>query len=356
MRKRKIEISLFNVLLCLIVVLIHLMSGAMKPPLTFEAPLYKVFLVCWRLSTFVVQAFIFLSGLKTFMNGKEEKYGRFLLKRLKTVVIPYIAAVLLYYLYFVYVEKYFPFSVGDYLGYLIRGDMAAQFYFVIIIVQFYLLYPLWKLILKHVKPGLGIMVAAVLNIVLGLYSFTILSKLFNGYQYPYLDRTITTYIIYWVGGMYAGLHYDKFINSVVKHRKILGALFIVFAIVDLSAVFMQRMGIITPMNLDMLHALYCMAAILFGLSLMCSIKGCYVSAVAAIDRASYYIYLIHVIFIFITDRFITPFLPTSSTLLIFIARCVIVYCACAVFVCIYTGISTAKLRIRSRMTDVTRSI
>lgn len=356
MRKRKIEISLFNVLLCLIVVLIHLMSGAMKPPLTFEAPLYKVFLVCWRLSTFVVQAFIFLSGLKTFMNGKEENYGRFLLKRLKTVVIPYVAAVLLYYLYFVYIEKYFPFSVGDYLGYLIRGDIAAQFYFVIIIVQFYLLYPLWKVILKHIKPRWGILIAAVLNIVLGLYSFTIVSKLFNGYQYPYLDRTVTTYIIYWVSGMYAGVHYDKFINGIVKHRKICGVLFAVFAIADVTAVFMQRTGIITPLHLDMIHALYCMAAILFGLSVMCSLKRCYVSAVAAIDRASYYIYLIHVIFIFMMDKFITPFLPTSSTLLIFVVRSAIVYGACALFVCIYTVISAAKGRTRSRMTGVTRSI
>ncbi|MGN1116853.1 MAG: hypothetical protein ACI4TH_09805, partial [Candidatus Ornithomonoglobus sp.] len=78
MQDRKNEISIINALLCLIVVLIHIVSAPLSR-LTIDAPIYKYFLAFHRLSAFVVQAFIFISGMKAFLANKTYKSDKFIL-------------------------------------------------------------------------------------------------------------------------------------------------------------------------------------------------------------------------------------------------------------------------------------
>ena len=350
MKKRKTEISLFNALLAMIVVLIHLMSAPMAelPP---EVPLYKAFLAVWRLCSFVVQAFIFLSAVKTFLGGKSENYGKFLLKRLRTVILPYIAAVFIYYLYFVYIEEYFPFKWSDYLGYLVRGDMAAQFYFVIVIAEFYLLYPLWKHTAAKWRPAAVIIASAAVNIVLGAYSYYWLDKFFNGYVFTFGDRLFTTYIMYWTGGMYAGIYYDKFTKFITKYRPALCAAFVLTAIVDVVTLYMQKYGRIPPLHLDMIHSLYCVSAILFGMSLMYAAREKKIPGAAAADRASYYVYLFHVLFIFWLDKVIMPIVISetglSSTTLTFAVRAVMTYILCIALIAVNQIIYLIRSKLKN---------
>lgn len=335
MRKRKMEISMFNVMLAMVVILIHLMSVP-KTSLPPEVPLYKVFMFASRLCAFVVQAFIFLSGMKTFLGGREEPYGKFLLKRLRTVVLPYAAAVMIYYLYFVYIEKYFPFSIGDYAGYLVRGDLAAHFYFVVVIIQFYLLYPVWKAAAKRLKPAAVLGAAALINIVLGAYSYYWLDKLFNGYVFTFGDRLFTTYILYWVGGMYAGIYYDRFMAFITRHCLLLGVAYAVIAVIDNGALYMQQFRGMAPLHLDMLHLLYCAAAILFWMSVMTAVKDKKIFGLRAADRSSYKVYLFHILFIFLLDEFVTPVIVDktglTSTTLTFCLRACMTYGLCFVLI------------------------
>lgn len=357
MKKRKTEISLFNALLCMVVVLIHLMSAPMQQ-LTFETPLYKCFLVVWRLCSFVVQAFIFLSAMKTFLGGRSEPYGTFLLKRIRTVVLPYIAAVFIYYIYFVNIEEYFPFEWSEYAGYVVRGDMAAQFYFIIVIVQFYLLYPLWKLMKDKLKPAAVLIGAVVINTVLGLYSYYWLDKLFNGYVFTFGDRLFTTYIMYWTGGMYAGLYYDRFVEFLSKWRKLLGAAFALTAVLDVCTLFMQKLGIIAPLHLDMVHALYSISAILFGMSLMYKIRDKRIIGAAVVDRASYYIYLFHVLFIFWLDKVIMPVIAEStglsSTTAEFALRALMTYVLCIALALLHAFIRSITAKIKDMRSGARR--
>ena len=69
-KTRKTEISMLNILLCLMVVFIHV-SSAPVSQLNKESFQYITVMVPWRLSAFVVQGFIFLSGLKFFIKGTE---------------------------------------------------------------------------------------------------------------------------------------------------------------------------------------------------------------------------------------------------------------------------------------------
>lgn len=310
--------------LCLIVVLIHLLSKPLSE--TLDAPLHLFYMPLARLCTFVVQGFIFLSSMKLFLNGRRSSYGQFLKKRVKTVVIPYIFAVVIYYIYFVYVLKWLEFGWLDLAGYLVRGDIAAQFYFVIAIMQFYLLYPLWLRIADSVKPLPAILVSAAVTLLM-LYSPFIEDKLTGGWSFWYYDRLFPTYMIYWTGGMFAGIYYDKFLRFVKRYKWIFFAAAAVTAAADVLALFMRERGIITALHVDVIHAAYCSLMILSCFAAATLIKSAAEwSWVKKLDKSSYYIYLVHVLLIFIFDNHFGS-LAIRSTTLLFLVRCVIIYAA-----------------------------
>ena len=96
---RRDELSICNVVFCLLVIFIHVSSE----PVSFyekQSVLYVCTLSLWRMSSFVVQGFIFLSGVKFFLKTDGFSYKKFYLSRVKRVVVPYILASCLFYAYF----------------------------------------------------------------------------------------------------------------------------------------------------------------------------------------------------------------------------------------------------------------
>ena len=85
-------------------------------------------------------------------------------KRIKTVLIPYIFAVLIYYVYFMR-NGYFPFSVKDIVFYVLSGSLVSPFYFIVAIMQFYLLMPLWIKMTEKIKPLPAIAISLVIMLV-----------------------------------------------------------------------------------------------------------------------------------------------------------------------------------------------
>ena len=135
---RKSEISLLNTVFCLLVVFIHICSEPVTR-LTSGTPAHFMAFSLWKLSSFVVQGFILLAGIKQFLVPKSQSYPSYIKSRILKIVLPYVLAVVVYYLYFVW-RQYISFSPKELLKYIITGDMSAQFYFVIAILQFYLLH------------------------------------------------------------------------------------------------------------------------------------------------------------------------------------------------------------------------
>ena len=345
MSKRKNEISIINVLFCLIVVLIHLISKPISS-LSMETALYKPYTALWRASSFVVQGFIFLSGVKTFLGNRREGYIKFISKRIKTIIIPYVVAEFIYYMYFVYIVKYFPFSIKEFSGYLVRGDIAAQFYFVVIIVQFYLLYPLWCRILDKVKPFYAIVGALVINAVFGMYLLFIVNALTGFDAFHSYDKFFTTYIMYWVGGMYVGKYYDKFIGFIKKCGIWICVLAFVAGLADAALFLLMRYGYVRPLHLETVHSLYCSLMIMAVYFIAYKVKDKPNIIISSLDKASYYIYLVHVLFIFVLDNVMEYFgLVIASTTLSFVLRSIIIYVCCIVFSLMYSyviKVSTVK--------------
>lgn len=294
--QRKNELSFLNIVFCLLVILIHVLSD----PVTLlpkESWQYGVAFVPWRLSGFVVQGFIFLSGLKMFLKDDSSKYITYCKNKFTKIVVPYILVAVLFYACFLW-RKYIGFNIKDFLGNIIKGDLVFHFYFVITIVQFYLLRPVWTFMVKKIPPGYAI-ICSIIIMALCRYKFSF---------FQYNDRIFTSYLTYWVLGCYAGKYYERLLLHIKKYKTVYISQFVVVAIFEAVISYIQfvygGIGFLAE-----LHFIYCISAILgtAGVATLVADRVMEKKLFRKIDNSSYYIYLIHPLFIFISDGLLSKF-------------------------------------------------
>ena len=206
--------------------------------------------------------------------------------------------------------------------------MCAHFYFVIAVIQFYALIPVWRWMIKSVKATVAIPAALVITIVCGQYLPDLIRIVSGGYNFIYNDRIFTTYILYWVAGCYVGANYNSFRVIMLDKRVRLGAavMFVVAAAADGGLSFIMAVKNIQIMQLENLHIIYCISAIVFfsTLASMLGEKTMKNIIVRTIDKASYYIYLIHPLVIFIVNSIIHK-LGIMKVDIAFVIRTIVTY-------------------------------
>ncbi len=311
--QRKNELSFLNIIFCLLVIFIHVASAPVTGLLKGSWQ-YGIIFVPWRLSAFVVQGFIFLSGLKMFLKEDTSGYKEYIKAKFFKIVFPYILAVVLFYAYFLW-RNYFAFSIKDLLGYMVKGDLVSHFYFVIIIVQFYLLKPVWTFMVNRISPKVTI-AASIIIMFLCKYGFS---------TFMYNDRVFTTYLAYWVLGCYAGKHYEKVLSHIKKFKKAYISAFVIVAFFEASISYIQF--VYGGMRfLEELHFVYSISAILatFSLATIVADRTMTKKLFKKIDNASYYIYLIHPLFIFITNGLFEKY-AISDIAVGFVIRGIVTY-------------------------------
>lgn len=184
---RKKELSLLNLLFCILVVLIHCLSQPVSV-LDRSSWQYALVLCVQRLAFVSVPGFFFLSGLKlTLFADRHRSLMKYWLGRVRTILLPYILAVAIYYLYF-WTHHYFPFSLADFGGYLVRGDLSSHFYFVVTLVQFIVLTPLFLWLARRFDPVVLLPFALGLTWLGSLYLQAILTSAAPDVTFPYGDR------------------------------------------------------------------------------------------------------------------------------------------------------------------------
>ena len=291
-KKRLPELSYMNLFFCLLVVFIHIASEPVSS-LTHSSVQYIAVMIPWRLSAYVVQGFIFLSGVKLVLNsGEGFDAPKFYFKRIKNIIFPYVLWVAIYYIYYArlgWVEE----GVGAFLRYVVVGDIVSPFYFIVIITQFYILAPLFLKLTKRANPAWLLPVSFVLMMLAWRYLPGILRVTGISENFRYNDRVFTTYLFYFVFG-FVGKYYEAFAKSVRKNGALIFFSFIVMSALNLlSFVFVSRIG---DSIAELCKALYCVCAIIltFYLSDLLARKvkktpGFIISA----DRATYLVYLCH---------------------------------------------------------------
>ncbi len=295
-KSRKFELSLMNVFACFLVIFIHC-SSAPVTSLQGNTWQYALVFFPWRLSGVAVPAFVFLNGVKLFLSNKKESCGKFYLSKLVRIVVPYVVWVVIYYLYFVK-HNYFPFNFKDLALYVVKGDLVAHFYFVILIAQFYLITPLVKKHISKLVPAVVLPIALMVSIISAQRLPNIIDIVIPGYYYPFADRTFTSYIFYWLAGCFVGVNYEKIKEYLSNSFKGVTVWFVFAAFLEATLSYLNASGVKYIFWLEEIRTLYCISGVIFLFSLCIKLGERFadkkLSFIRLADKSSYAVYLSHI--------------------------------------------------------------
>lgn len=201
------------------VVLIHT-SAAWMTQAGLDIPNLYTYLN--RSVSFAVPAFLFLSGFLLFHRRglADDRHSAFLAGRLKTVLVPYLLWSLVYHFGFPHLgARAAGPGVGGLVRNLLLGESAYHLYFVVLIFQFYLLYPVFRAWLGRVRrPWLVAALVLAFNLAEVWFYFGdwataggadgLLAGLREGLA-PYRGRLFLTWVFYFVLGALGGRHAER---------------------------------------------------------------------------------------------------------------------------------------------------
>lgn len=302
---RKHELTLTGIFYMLLVIFIHIAAEGVTEYRTDSLP-FAFLCSAHRLSSFVVQGFLFLSGVKLFLPRRDAafSYPKFYLSRAKRVVLPYLAVFALFCVYFVSTGILAP-DLPYFLRECLTGGLVGHFYYVAIMCQFDLLVPLWRTLVRKCSPLLTVLVSLfVMNLCRGHLPEVV--RLLTGYELSLNSRLFTTYLFYFVCGIFCGARYNGFTEFLDRRRSGITVLTAVTGMIDCLLIWAIRNGRYYPTWADDFHVLYCTAAILCTLSYAKKIADSIPALpqlpfIRHLSDASYNIYLIHPLIIFLAD-------------------------------------------------------
>lgn len=308
-KKRLSELSFMNVIFTLMVIFVHIFGESVTGLDKSSLQYFTVF-APWKLFQFVVQGFVFLSGVKLFIKDKTlENVGGFYFGRLKRVVLPYVIWVVIYYAYFVAI-RWINADTGEFFRYLVTGDISAQFYFVIIICQMYLLAPVISKILNKTDSFTPVIYSLFISLLLGQYMPGLVALFEPEYYFAYNDRLFTTYLFYFVAGAVVGKNYEAVKKALLSARVSVYVMFGFFAASNLTLSYLTSSGRIYIGWLEPLHFAYSVSAVLAAFTLFAWVSERRADTprlIRALDSSSYMLYLSHVLVLFMVRRSLDRF-------------------------------------------------
>ena len=265
---------------------------------------------------FSVPIFFFISAFGLFYGQSPSasfSYRDFLVRRGRAVVIPYLVWSLFYLIHDAYAYGVgFP-PLLSLPGILFFGNAKYQLYFMVILIWFYLLMPLWRMLLARMTLPL---LAVILLVQIGFDYWSSFNTAFNLYVYGLPEGTLLRALLfyrlnYWVAhyvfifllGGYIALHFDTFRAWMQRHTVRLYALGIV-SLAALLAWYYKLLlvdgytpleGIYTAHQLSPLGIFYTIGATLalFAFFTRLGTENALGRAFQLLGKHSYFIYLAH---------------------------------------------------------------
>lgn len=303
--QRRAELSALNVLFCLMVAFYHIASATLAS-LDHLSWQFAAVLTFQRLACVSLPGFFFLSGLKLALPapGRGRTLPQYYLSRAKRLLAPYLLAAAVHYLVFVRLGWYL-FSLEDFARQTARGSLSAQFYFIVVLVQFTILAPVFQGLTRRFSAVILLPPALVITQCSGTF-FGSLAQMFPNAPLRYYAGSIfTNFLFYYLAGCCAGANYREFRALLEKNRPLIVAMAVLFTAADQIGSVLHYSGRIALPYLDSLHLLYYISGIL----ILCSLparqwSGGFARLLGAVDRASYLIYLYHCLVIALFNLYV----------------------------------------------------
>ncbi|MHB1126048.1 MAG: acyltransferase [Bacillota bacterium] len=234
------EVDYLRVFALIAIVLLHAWGFFLQTPLT--STLGSIFQeLSINLLRFGRMVFMFVTGLVLFYgyNGRQVKPLLFLSRRLRTLVIPYAiwTAVYLLIKYWSHMVSWSSFTgfIIVWLQNMLNGNGFYHLYYIIVAIQFYLLFTLiygirtsrprlWASILLGIGFVLYVFYYYLLEIrgaaVISYFTGTSLAG-FAQWLLHYKDRLLISYLPYYLLGALAGLNIESWQRWIERHFRII---------------------------------------------------------------------------------------------------------------------------------------
>lgn len=274
------ELDYFRVIACFSVIMIHISAIGIVNYLPTSNH-YKTIIVINRIFFYAVPAFIFLSGITSSYKpiDKDFNYFNFLKRKISKILIPYLIWNIIYYAIILIINNW-SIDIVFFLEKFVTGDMYYHLYFIVIIVQLYLLTPVFNYIFEKFDKRYILIVTALITIISTV-------KL----KFIYSDRIFLKYVFFYVLGIYAAKEYSTFVKKVKQYKWISFVFYIILTII-FSILFYYKNYTL----MDYIWVPYSVVSIIFlyNISIYLKKHGTKIyEVVKRISMSSLYIYLMH---------------------------------------------------------------
>ena len=257
-------------------------------------------------SRFSVPIFFFISAFGLFyrMNlAKPFEYGNFLRRRFKAVLIPYLMWSTLYLVHDNWFYGYSLFPEIDYAAEIYFFGLGKyHLYFLVILIWFYLLMPLWIWIIKRITPAklILLLAAQILFDYWSSYSAGASENLFFKWR---LNWLVLHYVFIFILGGLLGINSENFFKWCSERKKIISATFLITLTALLGwfyyLIYVKSFSVLSAVNtahqLSPLGIFYTIGASIFFFMLFENVKipARIKNFLSLLGKNSYFVYLAH---------------------------------------------------------------
>lgn len=276
------ELDYMRFIACFAVMIVHITAIGVTEYIHGSFP-YTLMLYINRSLKFTTPVFIFLSGVTSFYSysnkNREFNYVEFLIKRLSKVLIAYLIWCVIY--YEVYIRLgYYARDNNFFVESVLQGTISYHLYFVIIIVQMYIVGPLFYFILKNTEKKVPILILA------GIITYICAEFI----RYELSDRLFLKYMVFYMLGIFLTMEYDKYLLWIKKNK-----IFIIVGYITMGLIYTIVAYYDSVFNTFVWFVFSSVSVFfvyLFGLFMKEKLMNIY-SFIKVFGQSSYYIYLMH---------------------------------------------------------------
>lgn len=301
------EIFWLRSIACLCVVLIHSASIMInKMYIETDASLEKgIWTSLLLLLMFATPLFVFISEFLIAYSRSVKSPKTFLWKRMKYILLPFIAMAVFYALLSSVTGKHALSEFGQHLWEnLILGKFHG--YFILIIFQFYLLHVLFQRYGQKWSWKWVLAASLLINAAyLGYFSFVrTFDDPYSEYQVWWLP--FLGWIFYFSSGYYCGRYFDQVKGFLISYRRWIWA---GTAFLACAMLFLHHSGVITIMSSKRIDVLLYAIGMIFSLFAVAVQIKSVPRLLVTISQYSFSIYLLHIFFLMCVSKAFSLLFP-----------------------------------------------